>query len=335
MAADPGAPPDSTPRVTVVVVSWEGAHLLPPCLDSLRAQTLGHRVVVVDNASTDGTAELLAGRPEVGVVTTARNEGFAGGVQRGIDAVDTEFVALLNNDAVADPAWLAELVRAADAHPEAAAVTSLMLLAEREPPEVNNAGVVLLDTWYGADRGLGESPTAVAEPTEVFGFSGGAALLRTEAVRAVGGFATEFFLYYEDTELSWRLRDAGWTIRVQPTAVVVHAHSATVDQRSRSFAYHNERNRLWMLMRRAPAPVALRAGLRFALTTASLTLRPAPPVNGVVPWNLRPGLRVTVARDVLRYLPAALRSRRRERAGLHQAGSPVRPVAPVGRERRA
>lgn len=296
--------------MTVVVVSWEGAHLLPPCLDSLRAQTLPHRVVVVDNASTDGTAELLAVRPEVRVVRTERNLGFAGGVQRGIDVVGTEYVALLNNDAVARPDWLAELVAAADGHPEAAAVTSLMLLAGTGAPVVNNAGVVLLDTWYGADRGLGDSPDALGDPAEVFGFSGGAALLRTAALRDVGGFATEFFLYYEDTELSWRLRDAGWTIRFQPTAVVVHEHSATVDQRSRVFAYHNERNRLWMLLRRAPLRVAVKAALRFGLTTASLSLRPAPPTNGVVPWNLRPALRLAVARDVVRYLPRALRSRR-------------------------
>jgi GT2 family glycosyltransferase len=309
-----GLPADGACPVTVVVVTWQGAHLLPRCLDSLREQTLPHRVVVVDNASTDGTAELLAARPEVDVVRADRNLGFAGGVQLGIDRVDTEFVALLNNDAVADPRWLERLVAAARAHSGAAAVTSLMLLAGREQPVVNNAGVVLLDTWYGADRGLGESPDHLGGPCEVFGFSGGAALLRTAAVRAVGGFATEFFLYYEDTELSWRLRDAGWTIRFEPTAVVHHEHSATVDQRSRDFGYYNERNRLWMLLRRAPVRTAAAAFLRFAVTTVSLALRPAPPAGGAVPWNLRPGLRITVARDVLRYLPAAARHRRRARA---------------------
>ena len=95
---DPRATPTpGAPAVTVVVVTWQGAHLLPPCLDSLRAQTLPHRVVVVDNASTDGTAELLAASPDVQVVRSDRNRGFAGGVQLGIDAVHTEFVALLNN----------------------------------------------------------------------------------------------------------------------------------------------------------------------------------------------------------------------------------------------
>ena len=91
-------------------------------------------MLVVDNASTDETTELLARYPEVTVVRTERNLGFAGGVQTGLDAARTELVALLNNDAAAEPRWLEELVHAARAHPEAAAVTSLMLLAGPEPP---------------------------------------------------------------------------------------------------------------------------------------------------------------------------------------------------------
>ncbi|MGY1835195.1 glycosyltransferase family 2 protein [Blastococcus sp. SYSU DS0510] len=306
MRTTPNPPAGGHDDVTVVVVTWQGAHLLTPCLDSLRRQTFPHRVLVVDNASTDGTAELLAARPDVRVIRTVENLGFAGGVQAGIDVVDTPFVALLNNDAVADDHWLEELMTAARAHPGCAAVTSLILLADRAAPTVNNAGVTLLDTWYGTDIGYGERPQDHADPGEVFGFSGGAALLRTEAVRSVGGFATEFFLYYEDTELSWRLRDAGWAIRYQPTAVVRHAHSATTDQSSRLFAYHNERNRLWMLMRRAPWPTVLRAYVRFLLTTTSLALRHRGSRSGALPWNMRLPLRLSVARDALRYLPRAV-----------------------------
>jgi hypothetical protein len=308
-------------EVTVVVVTWQGAHLVPDALDSLRAQTLPHRVLVVDNASTDGTPEVLARYPEAQVLRTPRNLGFAGGAQAGIDAVRTEFVALLNNDAVAAPGWLEALVRSAREHPDAAAITSLMLLSGREPATVNNAGVVLLPTGYGADRGLGEAPQAVAEPSEVFGFSGGAALLRTAAVRDVGGFARHFFLYYEDTDLSWRLRTAGWTVRYEPGAVVHHQHSATADQGSARFAFYNERNRLLMLLRCAPPGTAVTASLRFLATTASLAARWARHPRRPVPHNLRPALRLRVACAVLARVPAELAARRAMRRTV--AGRPV------------
>lgn len=302
----PRTPPS---RPTVVVVTWQGAHLLPACLASLRRQTLDHDVVVVDNASSDGTAELLARDfPDVRVVGLPRNTGFAGGVQAGLDATDAEFVALLNNDAVAHEGWLASLVDEARAHPEAAAITSRMYLAGRTPPTLNNTGVLLLPTGYGADRDLGRADDVRTEAGEVFGFSGGAALLRTAAVRSVGGFPVPFFLYYEDTDTSWRLRAAGWTVRYAPDAVVHHEHSASTDQRSALFAFHNERNRLLMLVRCAPVRHVLRCWGRFALTTASLTvqqlMRRRPPGH-----HFRPGLRLRVAASALGLLPWALRTR--------------------------
>jgi GT2 family glycosyltransferase len=299
-------------RPTVVVVTWQGAHLLGPCLDSLRQQTLAHDVLVVDNASTDGTAELLAsGYPEVRVVRLATNTGFAGGVQAGLDATDAEFVALLNNDATAEPGWLAALVDEARAHPRAAAVTSRMYITGRSPAVLNNTGVLLLPTGYGADRDLGADDSAHREAEDVFGFSGGAALLRTAAVRAVGGFPVPFFLYYEDTDTSWRLHAAGWTVRYTPAAVVQHQHSASTDQTSSSFAFHNERNRLLMLVRCAPVRHVLRCWARFGLTTASLAAsrlrrRDLPPAH-----QFRVRLRLHVLASAVRLLPWALRTRTR------------------------
>jgi GT2 family glycosyltransferase len=302
----------STPptRPTVVVVTWQGAHLLPDCLASLHRQTLAHDVVVVDNASTDGTAELLErDHPDVRVIPLDSNTGFAGGVQAGLDATDAEFVALLNNDAVADDGWLAALVAEALRHPESGAVTSRMYLAGRTPPVLNNTGVVLLPTGYGADRGLGADDTAYRVPDEVFGFSGGAALLRTAAVREVGGFPVPFFLYYEDTDTSWRLRTAGWTVRYAPSAVVHHEHSASTDQSSVLFAFHNERNRLLMLVRCAPARHVLRCWARFVVTTASLTAAPLLGRRRPQGHHFRPGLRLRVLASALRLLPWALRTR--------------------------
>ena len=127
--------------------------------------------------------------------------------------------------------------------------------------------VVLLASGYGGDRGLGESDGAsVAGAAAVFGFSGGAAVLRTLAVRAVGGIASGWFMYYEDTDLSWRLRLAGWQIVYEPAAVVHHRHAASSrTSRSESFAFFNERNRLLTLVRNAPSSVTATQLARFVV----------------------------------------------------------------------
>jgi GT2 family glycosyltransferase len=321
------------PLVTVVVVTWQQRELVLDCLESVAAQTLACRVLVVDNASTDGTAEAVRSRfPEAELVVLPENCGFAGGVDEAVRRVTTRFVALLNNDAVADPGWLAASVRALE-DPTVAAVTSKLLLAGRGGT-VNNVGVVLLDTGYGADRGLGEPDDGrFDQAVEVFGFSGGAAVLRTLAVRAVGGFASDWFMYYEDTDLSWRLRLAGWRIVYEPGAVVRHRHAASSDPASSFFAFHNERNRLLMLLRDAPLSALLRGTLRFGLTTGSLAVtrlrgRPVPP-DPVFDTRLR----VRVLQDAIGRGPATVRrrwrgprTRRRAEVLREWAGIDSRPI---------
>jgi GT2 family glycosyltransferase len=164
---------------------------------------------------------------------------------------------------------------------------------------------------YGRDRGGGAPDGAPYDrPAEVFGFSGGAAVLRTAAVRSVGGLPPEFFLYYEDTDLSWRLRLAGFRIRYQPAAVVWHRHAASSDRNSEAFAYYNERNRLLMLLRCAPLGFAAGQLARFAVTTASLAVRRARggPVPDVAVFRTR--VRLRAAAGVLSRLGWACRTRR-------------------------
>ncbi|MCW2510687.1 MAG: glycosyl transferase, group 2 family protein, partial [Modestobacter sp.] len=141
------------PDVVVLVVTWRAREFIDECLSSLAAQTRPHRVLVIDNASDDGTAARLAEHwPDVEVRRMPRNLGFAGGVAAGLAAVSEPLVALLNDDAVAEPDWLDQLVGALDDRPDAAAATSLVLLADGRT--VNNAGNVLVAGLYGADRGL-------------------------------------------------------------------------------------------------------------------------------------------------------------------------------------
>ena len=213
------------------------------------------------------------------MLTLDRNTGFAGGVAAALDVVRSDYVALLNNDAAADPRWLEVSAALLDSKLDTAAVTSRLVLwdADREGRAIlNNAGVALVAGGYGTDRGFGQPDgPPFDQRQEVFGFSGGACLLRRSAVEAIGGIAPEFFMYYEDADLSWRMRLAGYTIRYEPAATVRHRHGASSDLRSESFAYFTERNRLLMLLRCAPFGFAIRQVGRFVVTTLSLAA-PAP-----------------------------------------------------------
>ncbi len=296
--------------VTVVVVTYRAARFLADTLAGLDLQTVDHRLLVIDNASTDGTADVLDRVAPAGTVRRMpANLGFAGGVAAALAEVGTRFVALLNDDAVPAPDWLEQLLAIARDDREAAAWTSLMLLAD-SPDTVNNFGTELNDRWYGVDVDAGIPVDRIPDQVvDVFGFSGGAALMRTDAVRAVGGFPAEYFVYYEDLDTSWRLRRAGWRIRAVPAARVVHRHAATSDTRSRMFHYYNERNRLLTLLRCAPLPVALAQFGRFALTTGSLAARRIRHRAEPRPANFDPRLRLRVLRDALTMAPGALRHR--------------------------
>jgi GT2 family glycosyltransferase len=141
----------------------------------------------------------------------------------------------------------------------------------------------------------------------VFGFCGGAALLRIAALRAVGGVPAEFFCYYEDTDTSYRLRLAGWTIVPVRTAIATHAHGASTNHGSRQFHLWNERNRLAMLIRCAPAWIAMRELARFAVITALLPIRRRAPER----LNFEIRLRLRVLGEVTGRFGALIGQRRR------------------------
>jgi GT2 family glycosyltransferase len=286
-------------RTTVVVVTWRGREHIEACLDTLAKQQRPHRILVVDNASDDGSGAIARAhpsRPEV--LRLAVNTGYAGGIQAALEVCTTPFIAWLNDDAMPEPGWLAAMEDALDAAPKAAAASAKLLTLDGR---VQSIGVGLTRDGHGVDLVDGE----------IFGFCGGAALVRTEPLKAVGGVPTEFFCYYEDTDTSWRLRLAGWTVLSVPDARVVHMHGATTKPGSVDFHRWNERNRLLMLLRCAPLWVAAREIVRFALITALL------PVKRSVPdaANFQIGLRVRVLREVLTRMPWAIASRAGRRSG--------------------
>jgi GT2 family glycosyltransferase len=213
------------PRCSVVIPTWNGRRWLADCLDALDTQTVPAReVIVVDNASTDGSVEYLrAAHPGVRIIALERNTGFAHAANRGIQAaLGSEFVALVNTDVVLAPDWLARMTRALHSDPGAASVACKMLDLE-DPHQVYDAGDVLRRDGACEQRGrFGRDDGRWDQPGEVFGACAGAALYRRDAVLAVGGFDARYFAYLEDVDLALKLRLGGWTCRYEPV-VARHA----------------------------------------------------------------------------------------------------------------
>jgi N-acetylglucosaminyl-diphospho-decaprenol L-rhamnosyltransferase len=302
------SPTATSPRVRVVVLNYNGGDLLVRCIDSLRRTAWPDDaldLVVVDNASTDTSVQRATEGSAVRVIRTPVNEGFPANNHALRDLRGIDYVALVNNDVTVEPGWLAPLVEALEADTGLAAANALITFADRIPPTVNNAGNEVLVSGYGRDRGLGSTNMdEYATPAEVFAWCGAAVLLRPTYLADVGVFDERFFLYYEDTDLSWRGQLRGWRYACVPSSRVSHVHSASVGEGSDLHRYYSERNRLIMLVKNAPAGMAARAVLRFPLSTASY-------VRDRRMHVARLRLRSYIA--FLGLLPHALRARRRIR----------------------
>jgi len=214
--------------LAVVVVSYQGRDLLAACLESVKAQLpASGRLVVVDNGSRDGSPSYVRERhPEALLVERRDNPGFGEAVNEGMRRCSGDWVLVLNNDVTLRPGAIASLLQAAKGRADVGAVAPQMRFARR-PQVLNGAGLDVDRLGVAFDRLLGaRAGDGGAEPQEVFGASGGAALLRRRMLEDLGGFDGSFFLFLEDVDLAWRARMRGWRALYAPSAVVDHHHSA-------------------------------------------------------------------------------------------------------------
>ncbi len=242
-------------RTGVVIVNWNAGGHLARALAALAEQTVApHRVIVVDNASDDGSLEGLGARfPDVELVRSEENLGFAAANNLAVRMCDDcELVALLNPDAFPEPAWLETLLAAAAARPGCAAFGS-RLIRDDDRETLDGAGDQYHVSGVAWRRDQG-APLTVERPRgESFSACAAAALYRREALLAVGGFDEHFFCYYEDTDLAFRLRLAGHRCLYVPEAVAYHVGSATTGPMSPFVIYHSARNQLWTYVKNMPA----------------------------------------------------------------------------------
>jgi GT2 family glycosyltransferase len=218
----------------VVVPTHDRAEDLARLLESLRAQTLAHQVVVVDNGSGDGTAELLRVRfPEVRLIAIPENVGFGRAVNEGVRACHAATVVVVNNDVVCEPEFLERLLAVLD---PAGGVTMAagVLLDATDPDRIDSAGVLVDRTLFALDH-LHDRHVSVLEggPPDPLGPTGGAAAFDREAFLSVDGFDERFFAYLEDVDLAVRLLAAGGRCRLAAGARATHRHSATLGSGSR------------------------------------------------------------------------------------------------------
>ena len=294
------------PRIAVIIVTWNAAHLMQQVLACVAAQSLPpSTVLVVDNGSAD-VAELafIVDRfPGVSLLRLPDNRGFAAANNVGIrHCHDADLVALLNPDAFAEPGWLAALVRAAQQYPDAAAFGS-RLLNHADPSRLDGAGDFLTLAGKPGRRGHGQlAEGRFLQADAIFSPCAAAALYRAGPLRELGGFDESFFCYVEDVDLAFRLLLAGHGARYVPDSVVRHMGSALTGRRSAFAVYHGQRNLVFNYVKNMPGALFWLCLLPHLLVNVVFLLGASLAGNGPAVWRAK--------RDALRGLPAVWAQRR-------------------------
>jgi GT2 family glycosyltransferase len=242
-----------SPLISVVVLNWNGDHIVEECLMSLRTQSYHPvEIIVVDNASTDKSADLIKrGFPEVKLIVNDRNLGFGSGNNVGIQASHGKYIMILNNDARIDPGCIKELKRSIEKDKRYGACASKILL-DGKGNLLDAAGITIYNDGLSIGRGRLENAGHYQRKEDVFFASGCACLLRKEMLDDIGLFDEDFFAYADDTDMGWRAQLAGWKCIYNPKAIVYHLHSASSSAYSPLKAFLVERNRMWVAMKYYP-----------------------------------------------------------------------------------
>ena len=310
------------PLVSVVVVNYNRRDLLSECLGSLQRQYYQpFEVIVVDNGSTDGSTALVKDFPlsSIQIIENKTNVGFCAANNQALTQCRGTYVALLNNDAVAAPAWLGELVKTLENRPEFGMAAS-KVLAYDSPNVIDKSGQLIYLDGQNRGRGSGEIDCGQYDRFEEVAWPDGcAAFYRRSLFEQIGGFDEDFFAYADDADLGLRARIAGWRCLSVPTAVVRHRLGATLGRHSEQRLFLIERNRIWLVVKLFPLRLLvlnpLYAAARLLATTAAWVVGSgeiARAASSISPMRLLQCL-VRAHWAALGGLPAMLRKRRRTR----------------------
>lgn len=251
--------------ISVLILNWNGKEFLKPLLDSIRRQTIDrgmYEVVVADNNSSDNSVDYIKKQyPEVRIVLNKKNYGYAEGNNLGIDNCRGRYILVLNTDTKIDKDMLKELYKTIESEKMIGAVVPLMYYMDKSKVICNAGSELTGQDWPVREIGTNQidSPE-YHNMRDISAFCGGAVLLNREMLDKVGLFDSDFFLYFEDSDLSWRGQKQGWKYKINPKAVVYHvSKGSTGGEESKTFQYYVPRNRLLILFKNGSPKNIIRA----------------------------------------------------------------------------
>ncbi|MGZ6004857.1 MAG: glycosyltransferase family 2 protein [Candidatus Saccharimonadales bacterium] len=255
-------------KLAIVIPNWNGVDSISDCLNSLLSQSQAASLIVVDNGSVDGSVELIKTKfPDVILLEQTKNLGFAAGVNVGIkQAINdgAKYVALFNNDAVADEQWLKQLAAYLDKYESVGIATCKLMDSQHQRFDSTGDCYTIWGLPY--PRGRGEAVgTQYDQDTEIFAASGGASLYRVSMLEQIGLFDESFFAYYEDVDLSFRAQLAGWKVAYVPTALAYHQIGATSGKLKGFTTYQTMKNLPSLGRKNIPARLLPRIMPRYFL----------------------------------------------------------------------
>ncbi len=222
-------------KTTVVIPNYKGINYIEGCLNSVYKSSIPLEVIVVDNASADGSLELVRERfPQTQIISFEENKGFSAAVNAGIRAAETEYVLLLNNDTVVDVKAVEYLEKEMDRYPKAFSV-SAKLISLKEPEKLDGAGDFYCALGWAFARGRGKSSDLWTKSDRVFSSCAACALYRKSIFSEIGYFDVNHFAYLEDVDIGYRANICGYPNRYVPEAIVYHAGSAVSGSRHNEF----------------------------------------------------------------------------------------------------
>lgn len=314
--------------IAVVIANWNGKEMLEQTLHALERQTVQpDRVIVVDNGSTDGSVEMIKKKFEfVQVIALDNNTGYAYpnnlGIQEALADASIQYIITLNNDTVADAHYIEEMRTCAQRHPEAASIQP-KVINFYDPKRIDAVGILVYPDMSAMNKGQGQEDHGQYDTEqEIFAPSASAALYtRTGLERVVlpgnNYFDSDYFAYYEDVDLAWRLRLAGFSSWYTPNAVVRHMHSATGKSHSPFKAFHIHRNHYYNMIKNFPilflVPALLFMPIRYVLLLSSVLRKKGPSAKLAEKSGNKYNMVTLVFkswRDIIVHLPSLLQKRR-------------------------